>query len=146
MSIFQQVFAGWAPASHLVIAVISLVLLAMSWRLVARVRQKRALAKRRRNLFYAMAEGVELKVTARPTADEEPGNPGRWCHDVQQWINHTGNMLGQYSAQAAISFRYSPDLPEAHPGVIPGSCVHYESLVLRLNSLRNIIEHPEVYL
>jgi hypothetical protein len=94
MTIFQRVFFESASADRLGIAVVLILLLAIFWGVIARVRRKRAVAKRRRNLFYAMAEGVQLKVTAQPTVDEKPGNSGRWCHDVQQWINHTGTMLG----------------------------------------------------
>jgi hypothetical protein len=146
MNIFQRGLAQSAPADMLILAGVSILLLAIIWQVGARLVRKRSIAKRQRNLFYAMAEGVELKVTALRTTGEECCNSGKWCRDVQQWINHTGTMLGQYSAQAAISFRYSPDSAGTHPNRSSGSSDEYETLLLRLNSLRSIIEHPEAYL
>lgn len=146
MNIFQHGFAGSTPVDRLILAFVSILLLAIVWQIIARIMHRRAVSKRKRDLFYAMAEGVELKVTAQPTIDEESGNTGKWCRDVQQWVHHTGTMLGQYSAQAAISFRYSPDPVGTPRNDTPRACTHYETLVLRLNSLRNIIEHPDVYL
>jgi hypothetical protein len=146
MNIFHQAFGASTPADRLILTFVSILLFAVSWQTVAHIMHKLSVAKRKRDLFYAMAEGVELKVTAHPTVGEEFGNTGRWCRDVQQWVHHTGTMLGKYSAQAAISFRYSPDPVETSPSGGAETCAHYETLVLRLNSLRSIIEHPDVYM
>src|ERR1043166_2652338 len=144
MNIFQQGFSGSTPADRLILSFVSILLLAIVWQIIAHIVHKRGVSKRKRDLFYAMAEGVELKVTAHPTIHEEPGNTGKWCRDVQQWVHHTGTMLGQYSAQASISFRYGADPVDSPRTGTPGPCAHYETLVLRLNSLRNIIEHTDV--
>jgi hypothetical protein len=102
MNIFHQAFGASTPADRLILTFVSILLFAVSWQTVAHIMHKLSVAKRKRDLFYAMAEGVELKVTAHPTVGEEFGNTGRWCRDVQQWVHHTGTMLGKYSAQAGF--------------------------------------------
>jgi hypothetical protein len=105
---------------------------------------KRAVAKRLMELFYAMAEGQELQAIAPHRTDERSASSGKWRQSVQQWITQTSKMLERCSAQAAISFIHNPDLTLTHPNGIAAPS-EYESLVVRLNNLRGIIEHPDAY-
>jgi len=101
-------------------------------------------AKRLNELFYAIAEGQELQATARQITDERSPDSGEWSRAVQEWIKVTRKTLEHCSAQAVISFMHDPDLTLTHLGSIAAPS-EYESLVLRLNNLRCIMEHPEAY-
>lgn len=144
MSALLHVFTESRPVDLVIVIGELLVLLLIAYELVARAIHKRSVAKRLNELFYAIAEGQELQATARQIAGERSPGAGEWSHAVQEWIKVTRKTLEHCSAQAVISFMHDPDLTLTHLGSI-AALSEYESLVLRLNNLRCIMEHPEAY-
>ena len=144
MNTLPHAFTEYRPVDMVILLVEFLVLLVIVCQLVARTMHKRAVAKRLMELFYAMAEGQELQAIAPHRTDERSASSGKWRQSVQQWITQTSKMLERCSAQAAISFIHNPDLTLTHPNGIAAPS-EYESLVVRLNNLRGIIEHPDAY-
>jgi hypothetical protein len=145
MSSIQHAFAAFGPGDTAILLLVSLLLLAIAWQLIVRFAHQRALAKWQRDLFYAMAEGLELEVTARPQIQESCTLPPQWKWDVQLWTTQTGIMLERYSAQAGISFRYFPE-PGGFRAREVGGPSEYKALLVRLKNLHGIIEHPDAYL
>lgn len=145
MNSIRDVLVHFSPADTAILFVVSLMLLTIFWQAVMRFAHQRALANWQRDLFYAMAEGLELEVTARPQVRESSSLPLNWTRDVQLWITQTGSMLERYSAQAGISFRYSPDPGRMYMRYVNGPS-EYKVLLVRLKNLHGIIEHPEAYL
>ena len=144
MSAFIHVFTNSRPVDLLIVAGEILVLLLIAYELASRTLYKRSLSKRLNELFYAIAEGQELQATARQIRDEHSLYAEEWSEEVKEWIKVTRKTLERCSAQAVISFMHDPDLTLTHPGsIVPVS--EYQSLVLRLNNLRSIMEHPEAY-
>ena len=145
MKSVQHILAVFGPADMTILIVVSVLLLGIVWQIVTRVLHKRALAKWQRDLFYAMARGLELELTARPHIHECSTAALKWKVDAKIWITQTGTMLQRYSAQAGISFRCSPE-----PGRLRirgiGEPPEYKALLARLRNLRRIIEHGNAYL
>jgi hypothetical protein len=144
MNTFPHVFPEYRPVDMVILLVEFLVLLMIVCQLVTRTMHKRTVARRLMELFYAMAEGQELQAIAPHRTDERSATSGKWRQSVQEWITQTSKMLERCSAQAAISFIHNPDLTLTHPNGIAAPS-EYESLVVRLNNLRGIIEHPDAY-
>jgi hypothetical protein len=144
MNTFPHVFTEYRPVDMVILLLEFLVLLMIVCQLVARTMHKRAIANRLMELFYAMAEGQELQAIAPHRTDERSAGSGKWRQSVQEWITQTSKMLERCSAQAAISFIHNPDLTLTHPNGIAAPS-EYDSLVVRLNNLRGIIEHPDAY-
>jgi hypothetical protein len=144
MNTLPHLFAEYRPVDMVILLVEFLVLLMIVWQMGARTLHKRTVAKRLMELFYAMAEGQELQAIAPHRTDERSASSGKWRQSVQEWITQTGKVLERCSAQAAISFIHNPDLTLTHPNGIAAPS-EYESLVVRLNNLRGIIEHPDAY-
>jgi hypothetical protein len=145
MIFIRDSLAEFSPADTAILVVVSLLLLAIFWQAIVCLAHRRALAKWQRDLFYAMAEGLELEVTARPQIRESSTLPLHWKRDMQLWVTQTGSMLERYSAQAGISFRYSPDPGRIYMRYVNGPS-EYKVLLVRLKNLHGIIEHPEAYL
>ena len=145
MNQMQSLFTRSGSADIVILVIVSVLLLTIIWQAVARIADKRALANWQKDLFYAMAEGLELEVTAGPKLSESSGFSGKWRRDVQAWITQTGTMLERHSAQAGISFRYAPRILRRRSSEVAGPS-EYKMLLLRLKNLRNIIEHPDAYL
>ena len=145
MSFIHSFLAGSGRADNLILVVVSAMLLTIVWQAIGRLEHRRALSKWQRDLFYAMAEGLELEVTARPKITDAVALSVKWKRDVQLWIVQTGTMLERHSAQAGISFRYANDPAPVLVNGPPGPA-EYKTLVVRLRNLREIIEHPDAYL
>lgn len=144
MSTFLHVFGESRPVDVVIVLGELLVMFMIAYELVGRAMHKRSVAKRLNELFYAIAEGQELQAVARQITDEPSPRAGEWSHAVQEWIKVTRKTLERCSAQAVISFMHDPDLTLSHLGSIAAAS-EYEALVLRLNNLRCIMEHPEAY-
>ena len=144
MNTLPHLFAEYRPVDMMILLLEILVLLMIVGQVGARTLHKRTVNKRLMDLFYAMAEGQELQAIAPHRTDERSASSGKWRQSVQEWITQTGKMLERSSAQAAISFIHNPDLTLTHPNGIAAPS-EYESLVVRLNNLRGIIEHTDAY-
>ena len=144
MNTLPHLFAEYRPVDMMILLLEILVLLMIAGQVGARTLHKRTVNKRLMDLFYAMAEGQELQAIAPHRTDERSASSGKWRQSVQEWITQTSKMLERCSAQAAISFIHNPDLTLTHPNGIAAPS-EYESLVVRLNNLRGIIEHPDAY-
>ena len=144
MNTFLHVFTESRPVDVMIAVGELLVLLMIAYELFARTMHKRSVARRLNDLFYAIAEGQELQATARQLRDERSSGAGEWSDAVQEWVKVTRKTLERCSAQAVISFMHDPDLTLTHVGSL-APLSEYESLVLRLNNLRSIMEHPEAY-
>ncbi len=143
MSTFLHVFTNSRPVDLMIVVGELLVLAIIAYELISRTIYRRSLARRLNELFYAIADGQELQAEARVTADESSFDPEEWSHKVSEWIKVTRKTLERCSAQAVISFMHDPDLTLKQGSIAPRS--EYQSLVLRLNNLRSIMEHPEAY-
>jgi hypothetical protein len=139
MYIIQHVLSKFGPADGTILILVSALLLAVVWQIITRVLHKRTLSRWQRELFYAIADGAELEMIARVQMRNNSTVSPEWKRGVQLWIMVTKTTLEKYSAQAGISFRYSPG-----PGLLPRS--EYKALLVRLRSLREIAGHPDAYL
>lgn len=144
MDTIHHVVAGFAPGNTAILVLVSVLVLAVIWQAIARIGHRRHLAKWQRALFYAMAQGLELEVAARPQIQSSPALSIRWRRDVETWITHTGAMLDHHSAQAGICFRFAGEAAVVPVGEFVETS-EYERLLVRLRNLRAIIEHPDAY-
>jgi hypothetical protein len=103
-----------------------------------------------RTVFQCFLKGQALENSAPATgsavADEDTIKT--WKNAVQDWVNQTWRVLNGYSPQAAAAFlhgRVEPGLSFSHVPHAHDCHNYYLALLARMESLRSIMEKPDVY-
>jgi len=146
----QMLFGGARPIDRTVLIVDVLVLLVIVIEYKRTVRRERADNKRKavvavriNSVREMLSEGQKIQNSAVPSGHTDTD---RWFQRLQRWTDSTSAALELYSAPACAAFL---DVSEAPPMSIyqtiasPQDFVH---LLARLQNLRRIMEHPEIYL
>jgi len=144
MSPLFRVLTYSQPIDVAILGVQVLVLLMLAYQQFSRIIHKRRLDKKLSNLFYALAEGQELKTIAPQMLEGDPASAGKWKRAVHDWVDATRKMLEGCSGNAVISFMQNPDL-RVTDSDRTNALTDYNSLTTRMNNLRSIMEHIDSY-
>jgi hypothetical protein len=145
MNAFVHILNDARPIDIAILAIGFLILLLLIGEQISRISHRRNVNKYAAKIFYALAEGQALRAVAPNLRDEEdPDTFSKWRRAVQLWTDVTRKTLEACSANAVISFMHNSEL------ALPGSNnkerrPEYESLIVRLNNLRCIMEHVDAY-
>jgi hypothetical protein len=144
MSALFRVLAHSQTIDLAILGVQVLVLLMLAYQQFSRISHKRKLDKKLSILFYALADGQELKALAPDLLDGDAASIGKWKRAVHDWVDATRKMLEGCSGNAVISFMQNPDL-RVTDSDRTNALTDYNSLTTRMNNLRSIMEHIDSY-
>jgi predicted signal transduction protein with EAL and GGDEF domain len=144
MSVLFRGLAYSQPIDIAILGVQVLVLLMLAYQQFSRLNHKRRLDKKLSTLFYALAEGQELKVIAPDMLEGDPASVGKWKRAVHDWVDVTRKALEGCSGNAVISFMQNPERRLSDSEGI-NALTDYDSLTARVNNLRGIMEHIDAY-
>jgi hypothetical protein len=159
----KRMFEGVKPFDWLMLVIETAVLLLILYEVIIGI-ARHSSAKRRQgalkqivaSLSQLMDEGLTLQRGVPDTAKEESRVLQSWMTDTNVWADKTSKFIASHSRQAAAAFLLVHDSSSADTVVFTPSGdgffylaspvrEHYQRLLTQLNSMRQIIEKPEVY-
>ncbi len=105
--------------------------------------RKRKRNRRLASLYALMSKGQDLERTAPGVRANEQITA--WHDSVKQWAKDTSEALAAYSPQAAAAFNQYSGAPENYRHVHSSIVTTYDALLRRLDSLKEVMENPDVY-
>ncbi|MGB6802471.1 MAG: hypothetical protein WA899_02265 [Candidatus Sulfotelmatobacter sp.] len=158
----RRMFEGVKPFDWLMLGIETAVLLLILYEVVVGIvrhcgarRRQKELSRIITSLSQFMDEGLELQKSVPDTATEQTGVLRSWITNTKAWGDKINTFLVARSRQASAAFLLVHDLSSSDSVVFaPSGEVfylasplreHYQRLLTQLNSLRQIIEKPEVY-
>jgi hypothetical protein len=157
-----RMFEGVKPFDWLMLGIETAVLLLILYEVVVGIVRHRGAISRRKELQQVvtslsqfMDEGMRLQRSVPDTAKDESRVLQSWMVDTKAWGGKVGEFLAARSQHASAAFLLVHDLSSSDSVVFASSGEvfylasplreHYQRLLTQLNSLRQIIEKPEVY-
>jgi hypothetical protein len=141
----SKMFDGVKPFDWLMLVVEILVLLLIAYEVGTTVLHRLQTKRRLASLFALMHRGQELQTTV-PGSGTTDDQAVAWKSSVEAWANDTHKILATYSPQASARFLHNPVVSRGiYRGIAQNAQGYYESLMMRLENLRAIMEKPEVY-
>lgn len=143
---FRRILYGARPIDSTMLVVEILVLVLIAWEFVGGRFHRWKLQRRINRLFPCFTQGQQLYQNVPAVAADLAASTA-WVEQVEDWTQRTSKLLASYSSKASVSFLHESgglvnrDFHRIHTTAY----APYVQLLERLNSLRAILEKPDIY-
>jgi hypothetical protein len=150
-----RLFEGSRPIDWLILGVDGLVLFVIVLFEAPEWWHKRSVAKKTKSLIPLLEAGRHLQFSIPYQHQEISPELSEWADTAKSWWEDAESVLANMSPKAAVAFSHINFAPadrtamdrSGRPYHVSGYIGDiYQTLQMKLNNLKNVIENPETYL